>query len=248
MQKRKKDPAPLSEAISKPDQKTSIQQIGILGLFKYASRSQKVAVAFAVGLSVLHGVTWPIFATIFGTVTSDLTPDKSPEEIEKTAGKSALLLFGLAIVTFINSSVSFAILKAVGAKVVENLRNAYFKKILEMDISWFDLHNPEKITSQYTEELSGFSKGCGFSIQTFFSDLAMGLAGVTAGFATAWLYSLYITLTLPIMILGMGAFVLVIMKQSAITKDSYAKAGANAEQALSAIKTVMSLNGEEFEV
>jgi ATP-binding cassette subfamily B (MDR/TAP) protein 1 len=76
----------------------------------------------------------------------------------------------------------------------------------------------------------------------------MGIGGVAVGFIIGWLYSIYMTLTLPIMFIGMGAFVYFIMKQASVTKDSYAKAGAIAEQAVSAVKTVMSLNGEDHEV
>ena len=48
----------------------------------------------------------------------------------------------------------------------------------------------------------------------------------------------------------MGGFVIgVIMKKSeGISQKAYAKAGGCAEQSLNAIKTVKSLNGEEFEL
>ena len=50
------------------------------------------------------------------------------------------------------------------------------------------------------------------------------------------------------MIVG-GAVIGFIMKKSeAISQKAYAKAGGSAEQSLNAIKTVKSLNGEEFEL
>lgn len=206
-----------------------INKIGIFEIFKYASAKQKVGLFIAIILSIIHGVTWPFFGAIFGKVTSDLTPDKNPEAIEDAAGRSALFLFGLAFVTMVSASASFTIIRAIGIKITENIKKAYFRKILEMDVSWFDLNNPEKITPNFTEEIGGFSKGCGTSLQIFFFAFSMGVGGVSVGFVIGWLYSLYITLTLPIMFFGMGAFIHVIMKQASVTKDSYAKAGANAE-------------------
>ena len=72
----------------------------------------------------------------------------------------------------------------------------------------------EKLTTNYTEEFAAFSTGCGISVQIYFFAFAMALGGVVIGFILGWLYSLYILLTLPIMFIGMGAFVSVIMKQA----------------------------------
>lgn len=216
-------------------------------MYKYATKGQKMVVFISIILSLGHGVMMPLFAVIFGAITEDFTPDKNEGEIEKMARKNAFLLFGVAGIAFVLSAISYTLLKIVGAKVSEKLRKEYFKKILEQEIGWFDKENPEKLTTNYTEEFAAFSTGCGISVQIYFFAFAMALGGVVIGFILGWLYSLYILLTLPIMFIGMGAFISVIMKQAEVTKVSYANAGATSEQALSAIKTVFSLNGQEHE-
>lgn len=75
----------------------------------------------------------------------------------------------------------------------------------------------------------------------------MFIGGILIGFIIGWLYSLYVLLTVPIVFAGMGAFVAVQLKISQVTKKNYANAGALSEQALSSIKTVFSLNGQEHE-
>jgi len=216
-------------------------------MYKYANKGQKIVIFISILLSLAHGAMMPLFAVIFGAITEDFTPDKNEGEIERMARKNALLLFGVAVIAFVLSAISYTLLKIIGSKITEKLKIEYFRKILEQEIGWFDKENPEKLTTNYTEEFAAFATGCGVSVQIFFFALAMSVGGVVIGFILGWLYSIYILLTLPIMFIGMGAFITVIMKQAVVTKVSYANAGATSEQALSAIKTVFSLNGQEHE-
>ena len=246
-QKSKDPKTDTKKAVAKPKAPEPPKQIGFFELYKYATKGQKLVIFVSIILSLGHGLMMPAFAVIFGAITEDFTPDKNESEIEKMARKNAFLLFGVSIIAFVLSGISFTLLKIIGSRITEKLRIEYFKKILEQEIGWFDKENPEKLTTNYTEEFAAFSKGCGTSIQIFYFAFAMSIGGVVIGFILGWLYSLYILLTLPIMFIGMGAFVTVIMKSAEVTKVSYANAGATAEQALSGIKTVLSLNGQEHE-
>jgi len=76
----------------------------------------------------------------------------------------------------------------------------------------------------------------------------MSFGGILIGFILGWLYALLILLTIPFVFAGMGAFIAVQMKSAQVTKENYSNAGATSEQALSSVKTVYSLSGQEHEI
>jgi len=69
------------------------------------------------------------------------------------------------------------------------------------------------------------------------------IAGVAVGFYYGWLYAIVITVSVPLMFMGMGTFIYVMTKSSEVQRTSYAKAGAISEQLFESILTVFSLNG-----
>ena len=129
-----------------------------------------------------------------------------------------------------------------------NVKKMYYKKILEQEMGWFDLNNPESLTTKYAEELASFGKGTGNSIHILIFSIFLTFSGLAIGFVYGWLYALCLLVTVPIMFVGGSGFVTFEEEKVQKTKENYADAGAVSEQALSAIKTVKSLNGEEHEI
>lgn len=79
----------------------------------------------------------------------------------------------------------------------------------------------------------------------------MGLGSLLAGFIIAfikgWLMALVIICSLPAIGLGGYFYMYTITNQDKQLQKEYSNAGGRAEQAMSAIKTVKMLNGEQYE-
>lgn len=184
-----------------------VKMIGFFEMYKYGTIGQKLLVILAIILSLGHGIMLPFFSVIFGNITEDFAPDKGAADIENVAMTQVKLLFLVSGLALGLAGVSYAILKIVSARITEKLRKAYFKKILESEISWFDKENAEKLTTRYSEEFSSFANGSGASVQIFFFALATALGGIGIGFVIGYLYTIYMFLTLPILFIGMGSFI-----------------------------------------
>ncbi len=76
----------------------------------------------------------------------------------------------------------------------------------------------------------------------------MTIGGFIVGYVTGWEMSLVCTAALPAISIGMFIFLIVMQSKTSATSAIYDKAGGIAEEALTAMKTVKSLRGEDYEL
>lgn len=237
-----------SKKSEKKKQEVTVQTVSFSSLFRYSTGGQKILIVIAMICSSLHGAMFPFFTIILGRITGEFTPDKSPQERRDLASRSSFIMAGLGLVVYFLSGTGMGLWKYIGDHTEEIVKNLYFQKIVQQEIGWFDVENPEKLTTKYTEEMVSFRKGTGESCHMLFFATAMSVSGIILGFFYGWKYSLFILLTIPVMFVGMGVFVAVQQKSSVVTKESYAEAGAISEQVFQSISTVYSLNGQKHEI
>lgn len=197
---------------------------------------------------MIHGAQVPLFSVVFGTITDEFSPENTPQEIKDTAKKVATKILAFGLLAFVFATIGVQFWRWLGAWVSVGVKKTYYSKLVNTDIGFFDVKNPEKLTTAYAEEMAAFVKGSGTSFHVFFFSMSMSLSGFFIGFFYGWKYSLYILLSLPVMFIGMGIFMSIIQKSATVTKESYAQAGQIAEQCLNSVKTVYSLNGQEHEL
>ena len=227
-----------------PEEKT----VTLGQLFKYAKPKDKCLILIATILACLHGLMIPLFSVVFGRVTNDFTPDKSPQERRDKAIRTSILAWIFGFIIFLSAGGGITLWRYIGTRMMVNLKEMYYKKVLEQEMGWFDLQNPESLTTKYTEEFAAFGKGSGSSIHILCFSICLSFSGLAIGFIYGWLYSLCLLVTMPILFIGGSGFMSFEQEKAQKAKENYADAGAVSEQALGAIKTVKSLNGEEHEV
>lgn len=77
--------------------------------------------------------------------------------------------------------------------------------------------------------------------------ISMFIAGFVIAFVYGWLMTLVVLCTLPFIAIGGALYAAATEKKDKSQEKDYAEAGGYVEQALTAIKTVKQLNGEQFE-
>ena len=244
-------PKPEEKGGSKSGQKKKEKErktVSFFQLFRYSEPADKFLIVIASILAAIHGMMIPSFSVVFGRVTDDFTPDKSAQERRDKATDTAFLAFGFAMITFCSAGGGITLWRYIGSRMLVNLKKLYYKKVLEQEMGWFDLNNPESLTTKYAEEMASFGKGTGNSIHIMIFAIFLTFSGLAIGFIYGWLYALSLLVTIPIMFIGGSGFVMFEEKKIQKAKDNYADAGAVSEQALGAVKTVKSLNGEEHEI
>ena len=76
----------------------------------------------------------------------------------------------------------------------------------------------------------------------------MNLGGFIVGFVRGWEMTLICISSLPLLAAAGGIMGKILQKLGSIQEKAYESAGGHAEQCLTSIKTVKSLNGQDFEV
>ena len=186
-------------------------------LFRYATTGQIVLLFTALVLGVLHGAMMPIFSIIFGQITKDFTPTSTPEEIRNTAAKTAGIMASLGIGSYLFAGFGVAFWNYIGESISCKVKLLYFQKILNQEIGWFDVESPEKLTTNYNQEMSSFRRGVGQAVHMLFFSTSMTVTGLLVGLIYGWLYSVLILITIPFMFFGMGLFVAAITKTAEVT-------------------------------
>lgn len=227
--------------------KSEVKTVGYFTLFRYATPFEKILYVFAVIFSTGHGAMMPVFSIIFGDITSDFTPTKSQDDIRRIASNTALLMFYVGLGTWGLAFLAAYSWDYLGNRINVRVRQMFFKSLVGQEMGWFDAENPEKMTTGYVENMHKFERAVGRQNHILIFSIAMSISGVVIGFVKGWWYALIVLLGFPIMMIGMISFLVVMQKESVVTKQNYEISGACSEQCFGAIKTVKSLNGEEHE-
>ncbi|KAJ1558809.1 Multidrug resistance protein 1 [Nowakowskiella sp. JEL0078] len=144
--------------------------------------------------------------------------------------------FGVAIFVAGYFSQMFWVL--TGENQTKEIRQRYVHAILRQDQSWFDKNEEGSLATRLAQDTQliqdGISEKAGLTIQS----LAGFIAGMIVAFVKGWKLSLVLLAAIPILGVVGSAMIYVVTKYVKQGQDSYADAGAIAEQVISGIRTV----------
>ena len=131
---------------------------------------------------------------------------------------------------------------------INHIRIHFFHSIIHQNIAWFDTHKTGEISNRFLDDVEQIKAGMGQSLEFILKNVSTCIGGLIVGFATSWRLSLVTVLYVAIVILPSIKFTSgLIRKQTLQELDDYGRAGAIAEEALSAIRTVAAFGGQERE-
>lgn len=149
----------------------------------------------------------------------------------------------LAVATYAR----YTLISWVGEQVVADIRRDVFAKILSMQTSFFETTRTGDILSGITTDTTLLQNVVGSSVSIFMRNVLLFLGGATMLMITSERLSLYVGLLLPVVI----APIIVIGKKvrhlSRATQERVADISAQAEETLSAMRTVQAMGLQDFE-
>lgn len=131
---------------------------------------------------------------------------------------------------------------------VKRIREEYLHAILRQDIGWHDTgKQAESLTTRLNSDTQLIYDGMADKVGLVLSSFTTFIAGFVIGFTRGWKLSLVLLSCVPL--IGICAALMTKLTVAASSKgqDSYAGAGAVAEQAISAIRTIVSFGGQKRE-
>ncbi|XP_073920946.1 phosphatidylcholine translocator ABCB4 isoform X3 [Castor canadensis] len=240
-----------------------VNLIGPLTLFRYSDWQDKLFMILGTTMAVAHGSGLPLMMIVFGEMTdkfvnpygnfslpvnfslSMLNPGRIlEEEMTRYAYYYSGLGAGVLVAAYIQ--VSFWTLAA--GRQIKKIRQKFFHAILQQEIGWFDINDTTELNTRLTDDISKISEGIGDKVGMFFQAIATFFAGFIVGFIRGWKLTLVIMAISPLLGLSAAVWAKILSAFSDKELAAYAKAGALAEEALGAIRTVIAFGGQNKEL
>ncbi|XP_063255894.1 bile salt export pump isoform X4 [Prinia subflava] len=165
-------------------------------------------------------------------------------EMTKFAGYYAGI--GCAILVLGYLQICFWVMSA--ARQIEKIRKAYFRKIMRMDIGWFDCTSVGELNTRISDDVNKINEAIADQVAIFIQRITTFVCGFLLGFVSGWKLTLVIIAVSPLLGVGAALYGLAVAKLTGRELKAYAKAGAVADEVLSSIRTVAAFGGEKKEV
>ncbi|KAL4480238.1 hypothetical protein ABPG74_020754 [Tetrahymena malaccensis] len=231
----------------KPEE-IEIKTVGFFKLFRFATKLDYTLMAVGTVAAALNGVAQPLLAQFIGNTSNQFSSDEDSSLIIENARNQCIYMVIIGIGSFFCGWIQMACWMISGERQAIECRKQYFKAIIRQDIGWFDMQNPNELTSQISQDCFFLQGAIGEKVPTFLMAIFMGLGGFGVAFYDGWLMSLVVTAAVPVVVLGGLIFTIILQQTSVKTSEAYLQASSYAEQSLNSIKTVKSLTGENFEI
>uniref|UniRef100_A0A8D2NGJ8 Bile salt export pump n=1 Tax=Zonotrichia albicollis TaxID=44394 RepID=A0A8D2NGJ8_ZONAL len=221
-------------------------------LFRFSSSTEILMMVAGSLCAIVHGVAQPAVLLVFGKLKNVLLTSfflffpfpffrllDIEQEMTKFAGYYAGIGCAILVLGYLQVSILFSIL----TRQIQKIRKAYFRKVMRMDIGWFDCTSVGELNTRISDDVNKINEAIADQVAIFIQRITTFVGGFLLGFVSGWKLTLVIIAVSPL--LGVGAAV---AKLTGRELKAYAKAGAVADEVLSSIRTVAAFGGEKKEV
>ncbi|CAD6199817.1 unnamed protein product [Caenorhabditis auriculariae] len=172
------------EALQHEAAEESAEESGLLEIMHYAKPEWKYML-FALILSILRGLTFPIFSVLYGRMFRTLSSGTNVEKMA-SAKKNALFFTLLGIESGAVTMGAGALLGLVGERLTNRMRLDLFSHILRQDGEYFD--RPEHATGRLTTRLATDAPNIRAAIDQRLADVVQGFSAIVGGVVIAFSY------------------------------------------------------------
>uniref|UniRef100_A0A8C2I860 ATP-binding cassette, sub-family B (MDR/TAP), member 11a n=1 Tax=Cyprinus carpio TaxID=7962 RepID=A0A8C2I860_CYPCA len=189
-------------------------------------------------------ITW-----LDGTVAE--RPDNSTTycgvDIEAEMTKFALYYVGIGVGVLILSYFQIALWVSAAARQIQRIRKMYFRKIMRMEIGWFDCNSIGELNTRISDDINKINNAIADQVSIFIERISTFIFGFMVGFIGGWKLTLVVIAVSPLIGLAAGLMAMSVARLTGRELKAYAKAGAVADEVLSSLRTVAAFGGEHKE-
>ncbi|RKP38236.1 P-loop containing nucleoside triphosphate hydrolase protein, partial [Dimargaris cristalligena] len=230
--------------------------VSFLSLFRFATVFDWLLMMIGTICAMAVGASQPLMAIIFGSILQNLgsytynyqtDPDLANAQLEQTIHDMLKWVGILAGATFTAAFVQIFMWSYAAERQCRNIRELYYASILRQEIAWFDTVSTGDLTSRISGDVNMLQEGIGSKLSIIVQDCTCFVTGFIVAFVKGWRLALVLMSSLPLLILCGTIMSKLVAARSTQGQDSYAGAGAVAEEVISGIRTVMAFGGQERE-
>lgn len=222
----------------------------IFSAYRYASPADFLLVVVSAICSLAAGVIAPLMIIIFGQLVGDLSNGSVANLGAAVGGNSAsnqriLYLVYLAIASFGLEWIATAGWQHTGRRIARKVREEYLHSLLKQNIGFFDTFGTGKMTSHITSDMNAIQEAISEKVGLTLTFTATVVGSFVVGFVQYWALALILSSSLLAILLFMGAVSVPMQSTGKKAGEGASEAATVAEEAFSAIKTVLALNMHE---
>lgn len=212
-------------------------------MFRFADCTDYILITIATLAAIGNGAAMPVFVIFWGNVTTGIS-DPDPFPIVLPVFWQFLYL---SIGTLVASFLMMSGWMISGERQAIRCRKEYMCALLRQEIGWFDEQHASELATKVSEESALLQKAIGEKVGTFIMTISSTIAGIIIAFVYGWLLSIVIFVVFPLLGIASYFFTLTLQNITSQNIESYSQAGGKAEEAITGIKTVKALGGEQHE-
>ncbi|KAL4636195.1 bile salt export pump-like isoform X2 [Arapaima gigas] len=167
--------------------------------------------------------------------------------IEAEMTTFAYYYVGIGLGVFVVSYFQIALWVSAAARQIQRIRKTYFRKIMCMEIGWFDCTSVGELNTRISDDINKINHAIADQVSIFIERLSTFVFGFMVGFIGGWKLTLVVIAVSPLIGLAAGLMAMAVSRLTGQELKAYAKAGAVADEVLSSIRTVAAFGGEDKE-
>uniref|UniRef100_A0A8C2ENE1 ATP-binding cassette, sub-family B (MDR/TAP), member 11a n=1 Tax=Cyprinus carpio TaxID=7962 RepID=A0A8C2ENE1_CYPCA len=168
-------------------------------------------------------------------------------DIEAEMTKFAFYYVGIGAGVLILSYFQIALWVSAAARQIQRIRKMYFRKIMCMEIGWFDRNSIGELNTRISDDINKINNAIADQVSIFIERISTFIFGFMVGFIGGWKLTLVVIAVSPLIGLAAGLMAMAVARLTGHELTAYAKAGSVADEVLSSMRTVAAFGGEHKE-
>uniref|UniRef100_A0A8C9RE53 ATP-binding cassette, sub-family B (MDR/TAP), member 4 n=1 Tax=Scleropages formosus TaxID=113540 RepID=A0A8C9RE53_SCLFO len=236
--------------------------------FRFAEGWDVILLIVGSVMAIANGAVLPAMIMVFGDMTDsfleDATGQLSSELKTGSFGtrptltltpsgplpspRYAIFYSVMGVIVLVAAYLQVALWTLAAGRQIKRIRKKFFHAIIHQEIGWFDVNEAGELNTRLTDDVFKINEGIGDKLGMLIQSLSTFITGFVIGFIMGWKLTLVILAISPVLGVSAAMFSKVMTSFTSKEQTAYAKAGAVAEEVLSAMRTVVAFGGQKKEL
>uniref|UniRef100_H3H077 Uncharacterized protein n=1 Tax=Phytophthora ramorum TaxID=164328 RepID=H3H077_PHYRM len=222
------------------------KQVPLAELFSFADSIDKLLMGVGTLGALVAGVLRPLMVVLLGNVINSFGSTSldggSSADISPRVNRVARNLTIVGAVGLVAAYLQVYCWSLTASRQSKRIRSLYVNAIITKEIGWFDVNDPMQLSSRVTEATITIQDGIGSKMSDMLHFSSTVVAGIVIGLVKGWELTLILLAVIPFVAVSGMVAKKVIVAATHSGMQSYAQAGAVAQESLSNIRTVHMFN------
>uniref|UniRef100_A0A7N8XWK2 ATP-binding cassette, sub-family B (MDR/TAP), member 4 n=1 Tax=Mastacembelus armatus TaxID=205130 RepID=A0A7N8XWK2_9TELE len=217
--------------------------------FRFANRFDMLMIFLGTVMAIVNGVVLPLMCLVFGDMTDSFVGDSMLSHLNISNPSNYAIYYSImGAIVFVAAYLQVSLWTVAAGRQVKHIRKLFFHRIMQQDIGWFDVTETGELNTRLTDDVYKIQEGIGDKVGMLIQAFSTFFSSFIIGFFKGWKLTLVLLAVSPALGISAALFSKVLASFTSKEQTAYAKAGAVAEEVLSAIRTVFAFSGQEREI